>query len=83
MTTPPNAAGRRALTVKAFCHRYAVGRTRAWQLMKSGSVLVRRVGAEPRPDRNGNLVDHRRVLFDFESAERWYAGLPSNVGRPA
>ena len=48
-----------------------------------GEVLARKVGAEPRPDRNGNLIDHRRVLIDFDSAERWYTGLPSNVGRAA
>ena len=77
-TTSPNA--QRAMTVKEFCARYRVGRTRAWKLEKAGDILARRVGAEPRPDRNGNLIDHRRVLIDYESAERWYAGLPSNGG---
>lgn len=79
-TTLPTAANRRALTIKEFCRAYSVGRTRAWQLMRDGEILVRRVGAEPRPDKNGNLIDHRRVLVDVTDAERWYAGLPSNGG---
>jgi hypothetical protein len=69
----------RSLTEKEFCARYGVGRTRAWELRKSRAVLVRRVGAEPKADKNGNVVDHRRVLFDFDSAEAWYANLPSNA----
>lgn len=79
-TNSPRAA---ALTIKQFLGRYPVGRTKLWQMVREGEVLARKVGAEPRPDRNGNVIDHRRVLIDFESAERWYAGLPSNDGRPA
>lgn len=78
-TNPPRAA---ALTIKQFLGRYPVGRTKLWEMLRDGEVLARRVGLEPRPDKNGNLIDHRRVLIDFDSAERWYAGLPSNVGGP-
>lgn len=73
-------AGRRGLTENEFCARYGVGRTTAWSLRKSGVVLARRLGAEPRPDKNGDLIDHRRVFYDFDSAEAWFNGLPSNAG---
>ena len=78
MSTTPHGAA--ALTVKDFLKRYPIGRTKLWQMVRDGEILARKVGCEPRPDRNGNLVDHRRVLIDFQSAETWYNSLPSNTG---
>jgi excisionase family DNA binding protein len=50
------------LTVTEFCARYGVGRTRLYELMKSGELDSRVFG--------------RRRLITLESALAWSAGLP-------
>jgi hypothetical protein len=62
MSTPINP---RALTIREFCQRYKIGRTKAWMVAcRDRQIVTRKVG--------------RRVLIDFDSAEAWYNGLPSN-----
>jgi hypothetical protein len=56
-----------ALTIRQFLATYGVGRTQAWKLAKAGHIVTRKVG--------------KRVLIDAASAQRWYAGLPTNETR--
>ena len=61
------------LTIAEFCTRYGVGKTRTYELMKSGELDSRTFG--------------RRRLITLESALAWSAALPTGwpvtVARPA
>jgi hypothetical protein len=66
MSTQPSSAIERprALTIEQFCARYAVGRTTAKELIRDKTLIRRYVG--------------RRSLIDFDSAETWWNGLPTD-----
>lgn len=51
-----------AFTVREFCKRYGVGRTKAYELFNSQEVEVRKMGT--------------RTLVSRRSAERWFESLP-------
>ena len=52
-----------AFTVREFCKRYAVGRTKAYELFNSQEVEARKMGT--------------RTLVSRRSAELWFANLPA------
>lgn len=51
-----------ALSIRDFCRAYAVGRSRAYQLLNDGSITGRKFG--------------RATLIDRASAEGWHRSLP-------
>src|SRR5262249_5008420 len=51
-----------ALSIKDFCRNYGVGRSLAYQLIGSGTLEAKKLGA--------------KTLIDSASAERWYRSLP-------
>lgn len=53
----------RALSIAEFCKRYGVGRSSAYEEIKSGRLEARKVGA--------------RTLITFEAAENWLGQLPT------
>ena len=53
---------KRLLTLREFCDLYGVGRTRAYELIKSGAITAVKLG--------------RSTRITFDSAEAWAAGLP-------
>lgn len=55
----------RALRPGEFCKRYGVGRTKLYQLIEDGQIVVRKSG--------------KATLIDLQEAERWYAALPQGV----
>src|SRR5262245_59719694 len=57
-----------ALSVRAFCQAYSVGRSLAYQLIADGSLVARKAGA--------------KTLIDRSSAERWYNSLPGYEPAP-
>lgn len=50
-------------SVKEFCERYCVGRTKAYELFNSQEVEARKMGT--------------RTLVIRRSAERWFESLPT------
>lgn len=52
-----------AFTVREFCERYSVGRTKAYELLNANEVEARKVGS--------------RTLVTRQSAERWFENLPT------
>lgn len=61
MNTNPKAQPE-AFTIKEFCERYSVGRTKAYELFNANEVEARKVGS--------------RTLVTRRSAERWFDSLP-------
>ena len=61
---------RKAISIARFCAEYDVGRTTAFHLMKSGKIVARHLSA-------------RKVLIDAQSAEAWYASLPTGTAKEA
>jgi hypothetical protein len=55
------AAG--ALSVLDFCRTYAVGRSRAYEILNAGLVEARKFD--------------KKTLIDRASAEQWYQSLPT------
>lgn len=53
----------RALSIDAFCSRYGIGRTTAYQEIAAGRLRAVKVG--------------RRTLITRDAAEAWLASLPS------
>lgn len=51
-----------ALSVEDFCDRFGIGRTAAYEEMKTGRLKARKCG--------------RRTLIPRTEAERWLANLP-------
>ena len=51
-----------ALSIKDFCQTYGVGRSLAYQLIGTGTIEAKKLGA--------------KTLIDRASAERWYRSLP-------
>ena len=57
-----------AMSTRAFCQAYSVGRSLAYRLIADGSLVARKAGA--------------KTLIDSASAERWYNGLPGYEPAP-
>ena len=57
------------LSVREFCTNYGIGKTLAYDLMKSGKLKALKLG--------------RRTLIPSEAAEAWAANLPPFVERRA
>jgi excisionase family DNA binding protein len=58
----------RAMGIEEFCDRYGLGRTRAYEEIKSGRLPARKVG--------------RRTLITHDDAEDWLRRLPAlNLSR--
>ena len=53
------------MTIREFCACYRLGRTRAYELIKSGAVVAIKVG--------------RSTRITVESAEAWFRSLPPVV----
>ena len=51
-----------ALTVRAFCERYSIGRTAVYEEIKAGRLIAKKRGA--------------RVLIERAEACRWFSNLP-------
>jgi excisionase family DNA binding protein len=51
------------ITIREFCARYAVGRSKAYQLLKERKVEAKKFGSS--------------TLIVAESAEEWMENLPS------
>ena len=51
------------ITIREFCSRYAVGRTKAYELLNAREVEAKKIGSS--------------TLIVRDSAEAWLAGLPS------
>jgi excisionase family DNA binding protein len=59
---------RRAMGIEEFCDWYGLGRTRAYEEIKSGRLTARKVG--------------RRTLIAHDDAEDWLRRLPAvNLSR--
>ena len=56
-----------AIEVNAFCQRYAVGRSKAYQLIANGSVVAKKMGS--------------KTLVDAQSARDWFDSLPALPSR--
>jgi excisionase family DNA binding protein len=56
-------ARQRALSIALFCERYGVGRTTAYQEIKSGRLRGRKIG--------------RRTIITEDDAEEWLRQLPA------
>jgi excisionase family DNA binding protein len=63
-----NARGRRALSIREFCDRYSIGRTRAYDEIASGRLRAVKAG--------------RRTLIADDAAEAWLAALPDSKSEP-
>jgi len=59
----PVMAAVSAISVEEFCRRYDIGRTLAFELIKTGKLPARKCG--------------RRTLIAAEAAAAWFAGLPA------
>ena len=57
-----------AMSIRAFCQAYSVGRSLAYRLIADGSLVARKAGA--------------KTLIDRASAERWYNALPGYEPAP-
>jgi excisionase family DNA binding protein len=57
-----DATPRAAYTVEEFCRSYGIGRTRLYELFKSGAIEARKCGS--------------KTLIPRASAEAWLASLP-------
>jgi excisionase family DNA binding protein len=64
MTSSPT----RAFSIREFCLRYAIGRTKAYAEISSGHLRAVKAG--------------RRTLIPKDSAEAWLAALPDSKGEP-
>ncbi len=60
---------KRALSIREFCSRYSVGRTKAYAEISSGRLQAVKLG--------------RRTLVTEEDAEAWLAALPRSKARAA
>ena len=56
-----------AIEVNAFCQRYAVGRSKAYQLIANGQVVAKKMGS--------------KTLVDAQSARDWFDSLPALPSR--
>jgi len=54
-----------ALTVRAFCERYSIGRTAVYEEINAGRLIAKKRGA--------------RVLIERAEARRWFSTLPTFV----
>jgi excisionase family DNA binding protein len=59
---PQCHAPQRAMSVEAFCGRYAVGRTLTYREIKEGRLRARKIG--------------RRTIIAEDDAENWLKSLP-------
>ena len=62
------SGARRAFSIREFCDRYSIGRTRAYEEIAAGRLRAVKVG--------------RRTLIPKDSAEAWLAALPDSKGEP-
>jgi hypothetical protein len=58
----------RAMSIRAFCEIYDIGRTSVYAEIKAGRLKVRRVGA--------------RTLIGDDEAQKWWDSLPEHRGGP-
>ena len=56
-------ARQRAMSIAQFCDRYAVGRTRTYEEIKSGRLRARKIGT--------------RTIIVEDDAEDWLRNLPA------
>jgi excisionase family DNA binding protein len=54
---------RKLIPLRVFCRRYAVGRTKAFALIKDGSLPFRKIG--------------KKLVIPEDDAEAWAAKLPA------
>jgi hypothetical protein len=59
---------KRAFDIAAFCQRYGVGRTRAYEEIRLGRLRIRKCG--------------RKTLITEDDAEDWLGSLPSVPAGP-
>jgi excisionase family DNA binding protein len=59
----------RAISIDAFCHRYGIGRTTAYEEIKQGRLCAVKVG--------------KRTLISEDDAEDWLRRLPALETGPA
>ena len=52
----------RAMSIAEFCERYGLGRTKAYEELKSGRLRARKMG--------------KRTIITEDDAEDWLQGLP-------
>jgi excisionase family DNA binding protein len=57
---------RRALSIVEFCHRYGVGRSKAYEEIKAGRLRAIKIG--------------NRTLIIVDDAEAWLLSRPSSEG---
>lgn len=58
----------RAMSIRAFCEIYDIGRTSTYTEIKAGRLKVRKVGA--------------RTLIGDDDAQKWWDSLPEHRGGP-
>jgi Helix-turn-helix domain len=56
-------AWQRAMSVQAFCERYDIGRTKAYEEINAGRLKARKAG--------------RRTIITSDDAEDWLSRLPA------
>jgi excisionase family DNA binding protein len=56
-------ARQRAMSIDDFCQRYGIGRTKAYEEIKSGRLRARKVG--------------KRSIITDDDAEEWLSQLPT------
>jgi hypothetical protein len=56
-------ASQRAMSIRAFCETYNLGRTSTYAEIKSGRLKARKAG--------------RRTVIAIDDAEQWLSGLPA------
>lgn len=59
-----NLKEKEAFTITEFCQLYSIGRTKAYEEIKSGRLQIRKIG--------------KRTIITAEAAQEWLANLPSN-----
>ena len=60
-------AWQRAMSVQAFCERYDIGRTKAYEEINAGRLKARKAG--------------RRTIITSDDAEEWLSHLPALHGK--
>lgn len=60
---PRGRTGQRAMSIRAFCDTYDIGRTKAYEEINAGRLKARKAG--------------RRTIVTADDAEQWLSCLPT------